>query len=106
MFVQIVDIEVLPEQRSAFLAAFRVNIEGSRKEPGNLRFDLLADPENPNLFIVYEIFESEAALQAHRETDHFRHTIALINPMMARPRTKRILDAVIIERPDGSFGPV
>ena len=48
MLVLCVDIRVKPEQRDAFIKATRANHLGTRGEPGNLRFDVLANEEDAN----------------------------------------------------------
>jgi len=56
------------------------------REPGNLRFDVLQDPQDQAHFILYEAYQDEAAAKAHKETEHYllwRETVA---DMMARPR--------------------
>jgi autoinducer 2-degrading protein len=97
MLVQMVNIRVRPGQRDAFVEAFRINLEGSRREPGNLRFDLLNDPEDDHNFFVYEVFRDEAALEAHRFTDHYRLCVAAIDPITVGARTKRYFAPVIVD---------
>ncbi len=47
--------------------------EGStRDEPGCYRFDILQNSEDPNLFHLYEVYEDDAALDAHREAPHYK----------------------------------
>ena len=64
MFVQFVHIRIKPGRVNEFLDVFRVNFEGTRNEPGNFRFDVLQDPDDENHFVIYEVFESEAAVDA------------------------------------------
>lgn len=97
MLIQLVQIEVIPGQRDAFIDAFRLNWQGAQAEAGNIRFDLLCDPENENSFSVYEIFEDEAALDVHRGTDHYRACIAAIDPLCAARRSKRFFAPVLVE---------
>lgn len=97
MLIQLVQIEVLPGQRDAFVEAFRINWAGALSEPGNIRFDLLCDADDPNLFYCYEIFSDEAALDAHRASAHYRRCIELINPMMRSSRSKRMFHPVLVE---------
>jgi autoinducer 2-degrading protein len=40
-------------------------------EEGNLRFDVLRDPENENAFYVYEVYKDDAAFQAHKNNPPF-----------------------------------
>lgn len=97
MLIQLVQIEVLPGQRQAFIDAFRLNWQGSQTEAGNIRFDLLCDPDDENLFSVYEIFQDEAALDVHRGTAHYRQCIAAIDPLCAAKRSKRFFTPVLVE---------
>ena len=71
-----------------FLEVFRVNFDGTRSEPGNFRFDVLQDPEDENHFVVYEVFESEAAVDEHRRTAHYAATVELLDRLMEGPRQK------------------
>jgi len=83
MFVQLVHIRIKPGRAGDFLDVFRVNYEGTRAEPGNYRFDVLRDPADENHFVVYEVFENEAAVDAHRQTDHYRRTAAALTELMS-----------------------
>lgn len=83
MFVQLVHIRLRPGVIDKFLEVFRVNYEGTRSEPGNYRFDVLQDPEDENHFVVYEVFENEAAVHAHRLTDHYRKTAEGLKALMS-----------------------
>ena len=98
LLVQLVHTQVLPGKRDAFLAAFRQNWAGARDESGNLRFDLLCDPEDADSFTVDEVFENEAALDAHRATDHYRQCVAQIGPLTSGRRSKRFFTPVMLER--------
>ena len=82
----IVQIQVIPEQREAFIAATELNRRGSRLEPGNRRFDVLQSADDPNAFVLYEDFASATDARAHKETPHYLRWRATVEPMMARPR--------------------
>ncbi len=82
MFVQLVHIRIKPGRVQEFFDVFRANFDGTRAEPGNFRFDVLQDPEDENHFIVYEAFENEAAVDAHRDTDHYRKTVEGLKDLM------------------------
>lgn len=97
MLIQMVRIEVQPDQIDEFLAAFRVNYEGTRKEPGNLRFDVLRDPEQFNLFFIYEVFSSPAALEEHRNTPHYKECVRRIDPILTGSRTKQFFNPIMAD---------
>jgi autoinducer 2-degrading protein len=71
MFVTIVHCHVKPEHADAFIEACTANCVASSQEPGNLRFDLLRQAEEPNRFVLYEFYVDEAAAKAHKETAHY-----------------------------------
>ena len=97
MLIQLVSIEVRAGARDTFLEAFRLNCIGTRQEPGNIHFDLLNDPENDHKFYAYEIFRDEAALEAHRQTPHYKKCVEIINPITIGGRGKQYFRPVDIE---------
>ena len=86
MLVNVVTVFVQPGQIDAFIAATRENHAGSRREPGNLRFDVLQSAQDPSRFLLYEVFASEEAVEAHRRTPHYLRWKAAVEPWMAKPR--------------------
>jgi len=86
MIVTIVHIEVLPDYIDAFIQASTENHLESVKEPGNLRFDLLRNADNPNRFVLYEAYVNESAAAAHKETSHYLKWREIVAPWMAKPR--------------------
>ena len=47
-------------------------IAPTRKEEGCLDYVLHQDIEDPSIFIFYETWESEAALEKHTQSDHYQ----------------------------------
>ena len=45
--------------------------EASRKEPGCLMFQVHRHQSEAGRFFIYEQYRDEAALEAHRKTEHF-----------------------------------
>ena len=86
MIVTIVHIEVNPENIESFIRATTDNHFESVKEPGNLRFDLLRNNDNPARFVLYEAYENETAAAAHKETAHYLKWRETVAQWMAKPR--------------------
>ena len=86
MIVTIVHVEVKKEFIDLFIRASHSNHENSIKEPGNFRFDILQDAQNPVKFILYEAYESEEAVAAHKQTAHYAAWRDTVAPWMAKPR--------------------
>ena len=86
MYTTLVHIRVRPEYLDAFIEACRLNHEASIQEPGNLRFDLLQDPEDPTRFIFYEAYRTVEDAAAHKQTTQYAIWRDTVAEMMAEPR--------------------
>lgn len=81
-----VELPVKPEHRDEFETEVKDHAAKTLAgEAGCLRFDAHASPEDPNLFFIYEVYEDEDALAAHRA-----------NPQLSRYRDAT--DHMVIER--------
>lgn len=73
MLALIVSLHVIPERLEDFLAAIAENAARTfNDEAGCKYFDVTQDNTDPLHFIFYELYESEAAIEAHRAAPHFR----------------------------------
>ena len=86
MIVTLVHVWVKPEHIDDFIIASTENHQNSIKEPGNLRFDLVQEAEEPSKFVIYEAYESDAAAAAHKETAHYLNWRETVADWMAQPR--------------------
>jgi len=72
MLTMLVKVRIKPEMRQRFLAAIEVDAIGSeRDEPGCLRFNVLQDTQDQNVYYFYEVYTDDAALEAHRAMPHY-----------------------------------
>lgn len=62
--------------------ALQAVLPPTRSEPGCLRFDLYACVEPVTTFRLFEIFTNRHAVDAHRETDHYRVYRATVMPLL------------------------
>ena len=91
MYVVCVTVRVAAGQGEAFLEATRRNHEETRREPGNVRFDVLraANPPaggEPEGFFLYEVYRSAEDFAAHQQTEHYLAWRDAVAPLMAEPR--------------------
>jgi autoinducer 2-degrading protein len=86
MIVTCIYVNVKPENLQGFVDAIVENHKGTVMEPGNLRFDVLQQADNPCRFMIYEVFESEEAVAAHKETAHYLRWRDKAAEWMAEPR--------------------
>ncbi len=86
MYVTLVHVHVKPEHVAEFTDASLANHEGSVREPGNVRFDILQSVDDPTRFILYEAYIDESAAKAHKETEHYAAWRDTVADWMAEPR--------------------
>jgi quinol monooxygenase YgiN len=88
-----VDLDIVPGQIDAFLAAIKENGAAAVKEPGCREFNISVAEKDPNHVFVFEVYDNAAALEAHRATDHFKKSVATVKEMVAK-REIRVFSSV------------
>ncbi|MDT0318646.1 putative quinol monooxygenase [Streptomyces millisiae] len=72
MIALTVSLQVVPGRRDAFLAAIREQAERSfTDEPGCRYFDVVCDLADDHHFVFHELYDDEAAVDAHRAAPHY-----------------------------------
>ena len=88
--------------KSPFVHEFeRATLENHRQslsEPGVLRFDVLKSDEEPGRYLLYEVYRSDEAVEAHKRTDHYHQWRNAVEPWMEKPRKG---DAYAVIAPPG-----
>lgn len=79
-----IDITIKPGQEEAFERAFAPAVAATRREPGNLAFQLTRDPTQPNVYLHHERWRSLADLELHMGTSHMQTFWPVYLPMLAR----------------------
>jgi (4S)-4-hydroxy-5-phosphonooxypentane-2,3-dione isomerase len=95
--------EVPFERHREFIgAALDDNRESVANEPGALRFELIKDPEHPTRFYVNEMYQDEAAFDAHRAGSYYRRFLEIIGAFADGPtpliKGKRIVKPSLSRR--------
>ncbi|MFN2313322.1 MAG: antibiotic biosynthesis monooxygenase [Bacteroidales bacterium] len=86
MIVTCVHVKVRPEYIQDFIDAMTENHRGSVEEPGNLRFDVLQQADDPARFMIYEAYESEESVRLHKETAHYLKRRDTVQGFMSEDR--------------------
>lgn len=95
-YVNVVELDLVPEQREAFLTAAKENAAASLKEPGCKQYNIIAAANNPNHVLLIEIYDNEAAIQSHRTTGHFKKYQATTGSMVAK-REVRPMTSIVLQ---------
>ena len=86
MHVVAVTIFVKPESVTQFIEATLDNARNTRREPGNLRFDVLRAEEDPTRFMLYEAYKAKEDFAKHQQTEHYLRWKSTVADWMAQPR--------------------
>lgn len=84
-FTLLVLLKVKEGSEEKFEKAFATARAETRKEKGNMQYDLSRDAKSPGQYIVYERWANLAALEAHIKAKHIETLLAEIGPMLASP---------------------
>ena len=85
---------VVPGSEDAFAALCAENALHSSQEPGNLRFDVFQNADDPERFVLVEVYEDAAAAARHKETAHYLAWRDAVADLMAEPRVAERFEAL------------
>lgn len=88
MIVKFVTLEVKPEMRDKFIDATLDNQANSQLEEGVAIFDFYQSKDDANKFILYESYYSEAGMEMHMTTQHFKKWAATVEDCFTKPRER------------------
>ncbi|MGC9468361.1 MAG: putative quinol monooxygenase [Anaerolineae bacterium] len=86
MFIVLVYVHVKPESVEAFKEASLENARNSVQEPGIARFDVLQQRDDPERFVLVEVYRTPDDPAKHKETAHYQMWRDTVADMMAEDR--------------------
>jgi autoinducer 2-degrading protein len=95
LFVNAVDLDINPADMPKFMEAIKANGAASVHEPGCRMFNIHVSAKDPNHVFLYEVYDNAAALDSHRQTDHFKKYAATTKDMVVK-RDVRPMTAVAL----------
>lgn len=94
--VVLVEIRLKAGQAAAFAPLIAANAQASVHEPGCRRFDVCADPATAERVVLYEIYDDDAAFQAHMATPHYA---------VFAEGSKKLIESLTVQRLDLTQSP-
>jgi quinol monooxygenase YgiN len=86
MFIVHVFVHVKSARVEEFKSALMENARNSVKEPGIARFDVIQQQDDPNRFVLVEVYRTADDPARHKETPHYQKWRDTVEDMMAEPR--------------------
>jgi len=77
-FTIVASVVVKPEYKEDVLKAIKTVVDATRKEPGNIFYDVFEDVNNPLKFVFIETWKSQAAIDTHNKTTHFNNFVKAV----------------------------
>ena len=72
MIAMWIKVRIKPDKRQQFLDVIEHDaLHSEGDEPGCVRFNVLHDAEDENVYYFYEVYKDEAAVEAHRAAPHY-----------------------------------
>jgi len=100
MLIVHVFVHVKPDQVDAFKAATIENARSSIQEAGVARFDVIQQPDDPNRFVLVEVYRTPQDPARHKETAHYQKWRDAVADMMAEPRQSIKYTNIFPDDPD------
>jgi autoinducer 2-degrading protein len=86
MYVVCVTVFVKPANVEQFIEATLDNARQTRREGGNVRFDVLRGEDDPAQFLLYEAYKSKEDFVKHQQTEHYLRWKQTVADWMVKPR--------------------
>jgi autoinducer 2-degrading protein len=89
MYVVVVFLEAVAGRQEELRDALRVHARACLdREPGCQTYDISVDPLEGTVFLLYQVYEDEAAYHAHSELPHYADFQVLTDPWT---KSRRVL---------------
>jgi quinol monooxygenase YgiN len=80
-FYVVTHVDVPPPRKDECVDMLKKLADDSRKDDGNLRYDVVQQSNRPNHFTVIEVWKNRKAFEAHAMTEHVRDFRDKLTPM-------------------------
>jgi len=86
--IMLIEAKIQPQRRAELIEAARQYLPLVRAEPGVEAFYLTARQDDPNAFVLYEIYKSKAAQDFHLQQDYTKTFLATLKSAQVGDRVR------------------
>ena len=91
--IMLIEAKIQPQRRAEFMESARQYVPQVRAEPGVEAFFLSTRQDDPNTFVFYEVYRSQAAQDSHLQQDFTKKFLATLKNAQAADRVRtRLID--------------
>ena len=91
-------LTVLKEKEEEFLNEVKTLIEASRRESGNMQYDLMKDTETESAYMMIEVWKNQEAVESHNTSEHYVQFGQKAQSFMAAPTDVKIFAGQEVKR--------
>ena len=95
--IMLIEAKIQPQRRAELVEAARQYLPLVRAEPGVEAFYLTVRKDDPNTFVFYEIYRSQAAQDFHLQQDFTKKFLATLKGAQAGDRVRTNLVELAVE---------
>jgi (4S)-4-hydroxy-5-phosphonooxypentane-2,3-dione isomerase len=81
--VNVVNLDIKADQFDKFMDVAKEDGAAAVKEPGCREFNITVAQNDPHHVMFFQVYDSAAALDAHRQTEHYKKYQAVTKDMVA-----------------------
>lgn len=85
MIVLLAKSRLLEGKQQEFVAIAEKLVKATREEPGCVYYDLVQDVADDRVFYFVEKYLDEAAVEAHKTSEHFQTYVPMMNAFREGP---------------------
>lgn len=89
--IMLIEAKIQPERRAELVEAARQYVPLVRAEAGVVAFYLTSPKDDPNTFIFYEVYKSQAAQDFHQQQEFTKKFLATLKSTQVGDRVRRKL---------------
>jgi len=78
-----VSIRIKPENVEKFMPMLEANARAARAKPGCRQFEVLVDPGDRTMLMLFEVYDDEKAFELHQQGAAFKKYMAEAVPLLA-----------------------
>ena len=100
--IMLIEAKIQPQRRAELVEAARQYVPLVRAEPGVEAFYFAARKDDPNTFVFYEVYKSQAAQDFHLQQDFTKKFLATLKSAQAGDRVRTSLVELAAKGQTGS----
>jgi quinol monooxygenase YgiN len=89
--INAINLDVPADQFDKFMEVAKENAVASAKDPGCREFSVVVLKDDPHHVMFFEVYDNEAGLEYHRNTEHFKKFQAATKDMPIKRDVKRFM---------------